>query len=290
MKVGLSTYSLNNAREAGEMSVLDIVQWVADNGGEHIEIATYGLPLIDDLPLADAFKAKAASLGIELSNYCTEADLIQETEEAFEAEIARIKRHIDFVHDMGIRKMRCDVTSFELSPVHTSFAYFDANLPRIVQGCQTLADYAANYGITLCVENHGYCIQASDRVQRVLSAVNRANFKTVLDVGNFLCVDEDPLNGVRNNLPYAAAVHFKDFYYRPAYRHSGGEGWFDTSNGNRLRGAIVGDGDLPIREIVRLIKQSGYDGHLTIEFEGLENCRYGSRAGMDNVRRFWNEA
>lgn len=290
MKIGLSTYSLNGAMESGEMTVLDLVQWVADNGGEHIEIATYGLPIIEDLALADEVKMKASVLNVELSNYCTEANFVQPSEEAFLEEVERVKKHIDLVSRMGIPKMRCDVTSFDLTPEAVSYAYFDANLPTLVRSCRLIADYAADYGITICVENHGYCVQASDRVQRLLLSVDRPNFKTVLDVGNFLCVDEDPLNGVRNNLPYAAAVHLKDFYYRRSTEHSGGEGWFPTSNGNQLRGSIFGDGDLPTREIVRYLKSNGYDGHLTIEFEGLEDCRLGSKAGMDNARRFWAEA
>lgn len=62
-----------------------------------------------------------------------------------------------------------------------------------------------------------------------------------------------------------------------------------TSNGNYLRGAIVGQGDIEIRKIVKLIKESGYDGYMTIEFEGMEECKSASRIAMDNLRRFWHE-
>ncbi|MNN92610.1 hypothetical protein D3C81_2109190 [compost metagenome] len=60
--------------------------------------------------------------------------------------------------------------------------------------------------------------------------------------------------------------------------------------GNYLRGAIAGHGDLPLWDILRLIKNSGYDGYLSIEFEGMEDCRTGTRIALDNVRRIWNEA
>lgn len=33
MKAGLSTYSLLQAIRAGEMTVLDVIDWIADNGG-----------------------------------------------------------------------------------------------------------------------------------------------------------------------------------------------------------------------------------------------------------------
>lgn len=170
-----------------------------------------------------------------------------------------------------------------------TIAWFEENLPLMVQGSQIIADYAAQFGITTTIENHGFSVQASDRVQRVMHAVNRPNFKTTLDIGNFMCVDEDPIVGVMKNLPYASLIHFKDFYFRP-YDESPGEGrWFTTANGNYLRGAIVGQGDLPIRKIVKLIKDYGYDGNITIEFEGMEECKAASKIAMDNLRRMWDE-
>jgi len=91
------------------------------------------------------------------------------------------------------------------------------------------------------------------------------------------------------NIPYAATVHFKDFYIRPYYENPGEGEWFRTVHNNYIRGAIVGHGDINIREIIKLVKGSGYDGYLTIEFEGMEDCQVGSKIGMDNVRRLWNE-
>lgn len=73
------------------------------------------------------------------------------------------------------------------------------------------------YGITTTIENHGFNVQSSDRVQRVIHEVDRPNFKTTLDVGNFLCIDEDPLVGVKKNLKYAKNSPFKRFLYSPIF-------------------------------------------------------------------------
>jgi sugar phosphate isomerase/epimerase len=51
----------------------------------------------------------------------------------------------------------------------------------------------------------------------------------------------------------------------------------------------VGNGDLDMRRILKAIKDGGYDGYLSVEFEGMEDCRLGSRIGMENARRFWGE-
>ena len=84
-------------------------------------------------------------------------------------------------------------------------------------------------------------------------------------------------------------VHLKDFFVRPADLNPG-EGWFRSLHGQYVRGAIVGQGDLPLRDIVRFVKQSGYDGYISIEFEGMEDCLKGTRIALDNSRRLWEEA
>jgi inosose dehydratase len=269
--------------------VLDVIQWIKDNGGEHMEIVHYGFTLVDNPELADAVRDKAKSVGIELSNYSMPANFVQDTDEAFEVEVERLKQHVDLLRRMDIKHMRHDVTAFTLPPEKMTIEYFENSLPQIVEGSRRIADYAAQFGITTTIENHGVCVQASDRVQRVLQAVNRPNFKTTLDIGNFMCVDEPSIVGVKKNLPFASLIHIKDFYYRPYYNDPGEGDWFKTSNGNFLRGAIVGQGDIEIREIIKYIKQSRYDGYMTVEFEGMEECKLASRIGMNNVRRFWNE-
>ena len=289
MKIGLSTYSLLAAIKKEEMTVLDVIDWIADNGGEHMEIVPYGFTLVDNLELADAVRERAADRGIELSNYSMPANFVQDTVEEFEAEVDRLKEHVDLLNRMGIKHMRHDVTAFTVPPEKRTIEYFENSPPQIIEGSRRIADYANQFGITTTIENHGMAVQHSDRVQRVVQAVDRPNFKTTLDVGNFMCVDENALVGVKKNLPYASLIHFKDFYFRPYYQNPGGGKWFTTANGNYLRGAIVGQGDIEIREIVKLIKESGYDGNITLEFEGMEECREGSKIGMDNIRRFWAE-
>lgn len=234
MRVGVSTYSLLPAIRSGEMTILDVIDWITDNGGEHMEIVPYGFTLEDNEELTDAVRKRAEAAGIQLSNYSMPANFVHESKEAFDAEVERIKRHVDTVHRLGIKHMRHDVTAFTLPPEKTGIDYVEDNLEQIVNGCRQIADYAARYGITTTIENHGVSVQASDRVQRVLKAVDRPNFKTTLDIGNFLCVDEQPLVGVKRNLPYASLIHVKDFYYRPYDQDPGGGRWFRTSHGNYL--------------------------------------------------------
>ncbi|MBM7584518.1 sugar phosphate isomerase/epimerase [Bacillus pakistanensis] len=286
MKLGISSYSLLGAMNAKKLTILDAIQWVAEQGGEHIEIVPMGFHLDNDFQLADAIRQKADVVGIEVSNYAVGADFLKPSIEEFEEEIARVKKEVDIAQRLGVKLMRHDVAW--KAPNEISIQEFERDLPILSEACQRIAEYAAQFNIVTSVENHGYYVQASDRVQRLLHSVDKENFKTTLDTGNFLCVDEDPVSAVKKNIQYASMIHVKDFYIRSSARNMG-EGWFQTSSGNYLRGAITGHGDINLVEIIKVIKQSGYDGYISIEFEGMEECLEASKIGLDMVRRIWKE-
>lgn len=287
MKLGLSTYSLYRAIDKKELTVTEAIRWIADNGGEHVEIVPIGYDLTDNPGLIEDIRKTADQAGLDISGYAVGANFVQATSEAYELEIEKTMRQVDIARDLGVKRMRHDVASRPIP--ETSIRQFEADLPGLVEACRRIADYAAQFDIVTSVENHGFYLQASDRVLRLVHEVDRANFKTTLDIGNFLCVDEDPVSAVSNNIPFASMVHLKDFYRRPSYRNPG-EGWFKSTHGSFLRGAIVGQGDIDMPEVIRVLKASGYDGYLSVEFEGMEDPRTGSRIAMDNVRRLWQEA
>ncbi|MGM7722788.1 sugar phosphate isomerase/epimerase family protein [Metabacillus sp. Hm71] len=286
MKLGLSSYSLYSALKSKEIDILQAIEWIADQGGEHIEIVPMGFSLDDNPALTDAIRQKAEAVGIEISNYAIGANFITSDEGQYEQEIERVLKQVDIANRLGVKRMRHDIAWRPIGEI--SIQQFEEDLPKLANACKRIADYAAAYDITTSVENHGYFVQASDRVQTLLYHVNKANFKTTLDTGNFLCVDENPISAIKKNISDASMVHIKDFYYRTGNQDPG-EGWFQTSSGNYLRGSIVGHGDIDMYEVIKVIKHSNYDGYISIEFEGMEECKHGSKISLDNVRRIWEQ-
>lgn len=284
MKLGLSTYSLHGALSSGAMTVLDVIDYTAELGGQHVEIVPLSYSLSDHPELKLQIVERARQQGIELSNYAIGANFLTDDQDAYEKEIERVMSEVDIAARLGVKLMRHDVAS---SP-DVSIANFNRHLDRLADACRRIADYAAKYEITTSVENHGFLIQHADRVQALIQAVGRPNYRTTLDVGNFVCADENPVAAVQKNLPFASMVHIKDFYLRPSHRNPGA-GWFTSTSGVYLRGAIIGQGDLDMWKILHIIKASGYDGYISVEFEGMEDGMTGARIGMENVQRIWDE-
>ncbi len=286
LKIGLSSYSLSGAINSGEMDILGAIKWISQNGGEHMELSPGNLVLAGNDALVKAIVKQASDCGIELSSYTIGANFITETEKAFQNEIRRVKSEVDIAASLGVKRMRHDAGS--RPPAEATVANFEKDLPKLVEACRAVADHARKYAIVTSVENHGYHVQGSERVQRLVLAVDRENFRTTVDIGNFLCADEDPISAVSNNIKLASMVHFKDFYRRPPHSDLG-EGWFPSKAGYFLRGSIVGQGDIDIPSIVKIIKSSGYNGFVSIEFEGMEDCKTGSRIGLQNLKRYFDK-
>ena len=143
--------------------------------------------------------------------------------------------------------------------------------------------------LKLMVENHGFYVQDSERVEKLYAAVDNKNFGLLTDMGNFLCADEDPASAFARVAPYAYYVHAKDFIVKPFTDADPGEGSFRSRGGKYLRGTIVGHGNVPIKQCMYQLKRAGYDDCISIEFEGMEPVFDALRIGLANLKKYWAE-
>ena len=125
-------------------------------------------------------------------------------------------------------------------------------------------------GIRTCTENHGLILQDAERVETLIRTVNHPNYGWLVDMGNFLCADDNPLRAVPIAAPYAFHAHVKDFIFKSFADDDPGDGWIHTRNGNCIRGTIAGHGIVPIRKCLSILKNAGYKGVVSYEFEGME--------------------
>lgn len=282
MKFGISTYSLHKAYVSGELTLEGVIETIAELGAEHVEIVPIGYDLVNQPELIDVIKNTAIRVGLELSNYAIPANFSDLDDVAFTVELERVKREVEVCAKLGIKTMRHDIAK----SLDTSIEHFLQELPKLIEACRQIAEHAQQFNIITSIENHGFYVQHSDRVQAIVKGVNLPNFKTTLDVGNFLCVDEQPEIAVAKNISLASMVHFKDFYIRPDHLLLG-EGWFKSSGGKWLRGAILGQGDIHIPSVIKIIKESDYSGYISLEFEGMEECKQATKIGLEYLRRTW---
>ena len=273
MQVSVSSYSFSKMKN----SPLECLRLAKEWGFAAIEFTEV------DMDTAGQLREESDRLNFPILGYTIGADFLQA--ESVETEAERLYDQVEIAQVLGVQKMRHDASRGFKAPhnAHTSFA---EALPLLAKGCRLVTEYAAERGIITSVENHGFFCQDSARVAALVGAVNHPNFGVLVDIGNFLCADEDPAKATGNLAAMAKHVHAKDFHVKPGTEDNPGHGWFQSRGGNFLRGSIIGHGNVPVRQCLGNLKRAGYDGYVSIEFEGMEDCETALRLGLANLERF----
>ena len=196
----------------------------------------------------------------------------------------RLKSELDIAKILGVKLMRHDVC-YKLGKKGNARS-FDLMLPTIAENARKVTEYGESLGIKTCSENHGLIAQDSDRMERLFNAVNHENYGLLVDMGNFLCADEDPAIAVSRVAPYAIYVHAKDMLARKEC--DGAKKWFQSRGCTYLKGVTIGEGDIPVKKCIEILKKAGYDDYISIEFEGVEDCINGIARGFENLKAMVN--
>ena len=290
MKLGVSSYSFSQLVGKGAMGFLDIIPKAKEMGFDVIEFSTLPLPKGETaLSFAPRIREACDKAGLPIANYTIGADFLNGSGGDWKAEVERLKDEVRVARILGAPGMRHDATG-GFPATHKGARGFDDALPTLIKGCRAVTEFAADLGIKTMVENHGFFCQDSERVEKLANGVNHPNFGLLVDMGNFLCADDDPGKALGRVMPHAFHVHAKDFHAKPGNVQNPGRGWFRSRGGTFLRGAIIGHGEVPITQCISIMKRAGYDGVLSIEFEGMEDPLTGIAIGLENLRRFVAQA
>ncbi len=284
MKLAVSSYSFNQYLKAGKMTLTDTVDKAAEMGFEGIEFIDLPktLPYAERLALAKELRERVEKKGLSMVAYTIGARLWQPTDELLRAEVERVKGEVDIAEALGAPLMRHDLVC-ELEKTGDGRS-FRSMMPKLADTVREIADYAAAKGIRTCSENHGRIAQDSDRMEAFVSLVNHDNYGLLVDMGNFLCVDEDPVTAVSRVANYAFHAHAKDMLILP--HDSDPAGLIATRGAGWLRATAIGHGSVPVERCLKILKRAGYDGWVSLEYEGKEDCLWGISEGLSNLRAY----
>ena len=281
MKIGVSSYSFSQYMKHTGCSyfrICDEAKRIGFSGIEFINLNWKGVAETDDeKALAREIRAYCEKIGLEIIAYTVGANLLAEDGDA---EIENVKYCLDVAKELGAPLLRHDLT-FRM-PDRRGYTWRDA-LPVIVPRVREITRYAAQLGIRTCSENHGQIFQDADRVESVIREVGDENYGWLVDMGNFICTDGDILRSVRTAAPYAFHVHAKDFLWKPCTEPRP-EGWGGSAGGNHWRGTVLGHGVIPVRACVDILRNAGYDGWFSLEFEGWEENVKALESGFAYLR------
>ena len=285
MKTSVSSYSFAQYVSSGKMTQFDCVSKAKEMGFDAIEFTNIITHDGEDAKtIAKKIRDEADRVGIDINAYTISACLYQETDEDSEKEVARLKEQLEIAKILGAKVMRHDVC-YKLGTSGNSRS-FDLMLPTIAKNARMVTEYAETLGIKTCTENHGFIAQDSYRVEKLFNSVAHDNYGLLVDVGNFLCADEDPITAVSRVAPYAFHAHVKDFRFSKTPFDNGG---LMTRGANYLIGCTIGEGIVPVKQCLAILKRAGYDGYISLEYEGTEDCMLGISRGLENIKKYLSE-
>ena len=118
---------------------------------------------------------------------------------------------------------------------------------------------AEKCGVTMGIENHWGLGRTPEGLLRMVEGVNSKWLKVTCDIGNFL---EDPYDKIDQIAGHATLVHAKTYY--------GGGLWYTL--------------DLDYPRIGAILQKHGYQGYITLEFEGKEDPKIAVPKSRDVIR------
>ncbi len=263
MKIGVSSYSFAHYMSETKATYFQIIDLAKEMGFDAIEFIDLKLevqPAESLAVLAKDIRAYCEKKDLPIAAYTVGADFLNR-----ENEVERIKGQVDIAEILGAPVMRHD--AFWSLPAGMCWRQGVETIAPLIR---EVAEYAAAKGIRTCTENHGLILQDAERVETLIGTVNHPNYGWLVDMGNFLCADDNPLRAVPIAAPYAFHVHVKDFIFKSFADDDPGDGWIHTRGGNYIRGTVAGHGVVPIRKCLSILKEAGYQGVVSYEFEGHE--------------------
>lgn len=280
MKTSVNTYSFAKARheDGSGYTQFEMISCAKKMGFDAIEFVGLAGNEANPIEYVQKLKEAAAREGLEIACYTVGADLLKD------GEVERVKKEVDTAALLGVKVMRHDAAW--AWPEGKSF---DEVLAILADRCREITEYASTKGVRTMVENHGHFMQDSDRMVALYKAVNHKNFGLLCDIGNFACADEENVSAVKNVSPYAIYVHAKDFKRKTSAECAQGvpSNYFATrSRENFLRGTIVGEGIVNAEECIKILMEAGYDGYISVEFEGTEEPLQAIQKGLENVKNY----
>lgn len=284
MKSCVSVYSFYPAYRRKEIQFMDIMPRARQIGFGAIEFIDLPTPEgMDILEFAAAVAARCKEADIKIVQYSPHADFLLGSNKDPWAEAERITKQIDVAEVLGAFGVRHDHAWRFEDPRRLN--YRDA-LKVIAEPIRSVAEYGASKGIRTMSENHGRMFQNGLVMEELVHAVNHENYGILLDIGNNITIDDDPLKGVAIMAPYCLHVHAKDFFTRPGHYPNPGDGWGRTLHGNYFRGTIFGQGELNMPQTFRILEEAKYDGYVSLEFEGSEYTFFAIETAYKNLMQY----
>ncbi len=242
LKLGICAYSYRQllTRKEEPMTLEGFLEKAAELDVEGVELTSY---YFKDTSAAflRRLRARAFQLGLDVAGTAVGNNFCIPPGPARDKQIENVKKWVDISEALGAPVIRIFAGSKQKDQS-------DADAHKVlVETIEECCAYAGEHGIYLALENHGGPTATAEGTLKILRDVKSPWFGANLDTGNFHSAD--PYAEIAAVAPYAITTHVKVEV---------------SAAGQKPQPA-----DFP--RIVKILREAGYRGYLSIEYEAKED-------------------
>jgi L-ribulose-5-phosphate 3-epimerase len=255
--IGVSTYSFWRFRSDSKLTIEQCIDQAAEMGFDAVEILHIQMQG-ESSPYLQSLKRRAFEQGLSLCGFSTHQGFVSPNKSIRQKNIDHTLRTIDLAYRLGIPTIRVNTGTWGTSgsfdelmknrgiekPLegHTEEEAFK----WVIDSLSQCLDDAKQAGVILGLENHWGLGRTAAGVMRIVKEIDDPWLQCTVDTGNFL---EDPYDQLEVMAPHCVLVQAKTYY--------GGGTWYTL--------------DLDYERIGKIFKNAGYNGYVSLEFEGKED-------------------
>ncbi len=237
MKLGTCAYSYRDLLTNDQMTMEQFLDLAAELSFDGVELTSYYFPEQTKEYLV-YIKRETFMRGLDISGTAVGGNFANADAAARESQIAMVKDWVEKSAILGSSVLRV-FAGAQPEGVERSVAE-----DWVRDGLAECAEVAQREGVVLALENHGGLTSDAAGTLALVTPLDSPWVRINLDYGNFT---GDVYDQFAQCAPYTATTHAKK-----AYRQGDGREMVDY------------------RQVVRTMREAGYDGYISIEYEEKE--------------------
>jgi sugar phosphate isomerase/epimerase len=259
MRIAISTWSCRSLFRDGRLTPADFPAFVRDRFG--VDAAEYNDFFFPTRPVPEldleAVRQAGDAAGVAAVAWSVGGSFIDHNPARRRENLALAKVQIRCAAHLGAGFCRIDLGRFE-----DESRYATDGVQRCIEAYRELIPLAAEKRVRLCIENHGGLSGNPDHVRRIREAVGPEHVGYMLDLGNFT-PDQDRYGLIEQMAPACFVLHAKTHNF--------------TADGEER--------DIDYARCFGILKDAGFDGICTVEFEGDGEQVDGTKKTVELIRR-----
>lgn len=242
MKIGVIHYRI------GEEGLEQLFSWCKENKVNYVELQRKDVWEGDKIKIGEV-KSLIEKYGVKVSQISCGNDFVQKTEEEFENQVKLVSEMMKIVKEIGSNQLRIDGGREKEGVDEKNYKKL------IMEGIKRVVEVAEKEKVYLALDNHGTLTNDYLFQIEIFESIKSDFLGANLDTMNYrwFGYPVEKLPEIYKTIaPFTIHTHIKD----------------GTGTRENYKGKVLGEGEIPLLEAIKILKDNNYNGVWCVEYEG----------------------